>query len=54
VFVRQGKFALDPKIVAAYPPADLTVERISDLLDYNLAELISGRRRSEGPSFATG
>ena len=41
VFVRQGKFALDPKIVAAYPPADRTVGRISDLLDYELNELIS-------------
>ena len=41
VFVRQGKFALDPKIVAAYPPADRTVGRISDLLDYDLSELIS-------------
>jgi FMN phosphatase YigB (HAD superfamily) len=41
VFVRQGKFALDPKTVAAYPPADRTVGRISELLDYDLTELIS-------------
>ena len=41
VFVRQGKFALDPKIVAAYPPADRTVGRISDLLDQDLTQLIS-------------
>jgi FMN phosphatase YigB (HAD superfamily) len=41
VFVRQGKFALDPKVVAAYPPADRTIERISDLLDYHLTGLIS-------------
>ena len=41
VFVRQGKFALDPKIVAAYPPADRTVGHISDLLDQDLTELIS-------------
>jgi FMN phosphatase YigB (HAD superfamily) len=39
VFVRQGKFALDPTIVAAYPPADRTVGHISDLLDYDLTEL---------------
>jgi transaldolase len=32
--VRQGKFAHDPKIVASYPAADLTVERIGDLLDH--------------------
>ena len=31
VFVRQGHYALDPKILAAYPPADCTVERIGDL-----------------------
>ena len=39
-FVRQGKFALDAKIAVAYPPADRTVEHISDLLDYDLTELI--------------
>jgi len=33
VFVRQGHYALDPEIEARYPPADVTVERIGDLLD---------------------
>jgi FMN phosphatase YigB (HAD superfamily) len=32
VFPRQGHYALDPKILAAYPPADVTVERIGDIL----------------------
>jgi FMN phosphatase YigB (HAD superfamily) len=32
VFVRQGHYALDSKIMAAYPAADLSVERIGDLL----------------------
>ena len=32
VFPRQGHYAHDPKILAAYPPADITVERIGDLL----------------------
>ena len=36
VFVRQGHYALDPKILAAYPAADLSIERIGDLLDYDL------------------
>src|SRR5260370_6783455 len=36
VFVRQGKFAHDPKLVAAYPPTDLTVDCICDLLNYDL------------------
>ena len=31
VFVRQGHYALDPAIVAAYPSADVTIERIADL-----------------------
>lgn len=38
IFVRQGHYALDPQI-AAYPPADLTVERIGDLLDHALPGL---------------
>ena len=33
VFPRQGHYALDPSIIARYPPADVTVERISDLLE---------------------
>jgi FMN phosphatase YigB (HAD superfamily) len=44
VFVRQGKFAHDPKVVASYPPADLTVERIGDLLGYDLPALLTGHR----------
>src|ERR1043165_3529410 len=35
VFPRQGHYALDPKIVAAYPPADITIDRIGDLLKYD-------------------
>lgn len=41
VFVRQGKFALDPKIIGAFPPADLSVDRIADLLDIDLVALSS-------------
>jgi FMN phosphatase YigB (HAD superfamily) len=33
VFPRQGHYAFDPKIVSTCPPADLTIERIGDLLD---------------------
>ena len=32
VFVRQGHYALDEKLISAYPPADLTIERIGDLI----------------------
>jgi FMN phosphatase YigB (HAD superfamily) len=32
VFVRQGHYALDPKLRAAFPEADVTIERIGALL----------------------
>ena len=43
VFPRQGEFAVDPVALASYPPADITVERISDLLSFNLSDLIPAR-----------
>jgi len=39
VFPRQGHYATDPNEVAKYPPADITIERIGDLLDHDLAPL---------------
>jgi len=33
IFPRQGHYALDPRVVAAYPPADVTVERVGDLVE---------------------
>ena len=33
VFVRQGHYALDPGLVAASPPADVTVDSIGDLIE---------------------
>ena len=39
VFPRQGHYALDPVEVAKYPPADISIERIGDLLNYDLAAL---------------
>ncbi|HWD18218.1 MAG TPA: HAD family hydrolase [Verrucomicrobiae bacterium] len=39
IFVRQGHYALDAALVASYPAADLSVERIGDLLDFNLPSL---------------
>ena len=32
VFVRQGHYALDEKLVSSYPSADITIERIGDML----------------------
>jgi len=46
VFPRQGEFGLDPVTRAEYPPADVSVERISDLLEYDLFDLLTGRKRA--------
>ncbi|MGD9880860.1 MAG: HAD family hydrolase, partial [Reyranella sp.] len=35
VFPRQGSYAHDTKVLSALPPADLTIERIGDLLDHD-------------------
>lgn len=40
VFPRQGHYALDPRNTAAYPPADVTVERIGDLVEADPAILL--------------
>lgn len=39
IFPRQGHYALDPSNIIAYPAADLTVERIGDLVTYDLSSL---------------
>jgi FMN phosphatase YigB (HAD superfamily) len=39
VWPRQGHYALDPKAIATYPPADLTIEHIGDLVNYDLPAL---------------
>ena len=36
VFPRQGSYARDPQMVGAFPPADVTIERIGDLLSRDL------------------
>ncbi|MBO0721093.1 MAG: HAD family hydrolase [Blastocatellia bacterium] len=40
VFPKQGHYACDPQVLANYPPADLSVERIGDLLAYDLQQLL--------------
>jgi FMN phosphatase YigB (HAD superfamily) len=47
VFPRQGQYAQDRNILAQCPPADLTVNRIGDLLDYDLAALLAGQRPAQ-------
>jgi FMN phosphatase YigB (HAD superfamily) len=43
VFPRQGHYAFDTKEIAKYPPPDITVERIGDLLEYDLPAFLSTR-----------
>jgi FMN phosphatase YigB (HAD superfamily) len=44
IFPRQGHYALDRKNIATYPPADLTIERIGDLVNYHLPTLLSAAK----------
>jgi FMN phosphatase YigB (HAD superfamily) len=39
VFVRQGHYAHDPKALAQYPPADVSIERIGELSNCTLESL---------------
>src|SRR5215204_2243086 len=39
VFPRQGHYAFDEKIIAKYPPPDITIEKIGDLLNLNDEQL---------------
>jgi hypothetical protein len=40
VFVRQGHYARDRRLLARFPPADLAIDHIGDLLHYNLRRLL--------------
>ena len=44
VFPRQGQYARDRNLIAQCPSADLTVERIGDLLDYDLPAILAGQQ----------
>ena len=48
VFPRQGHYATDSKILAAFSAADITLDRIGDLLEYDLHTLVSAGRRHQG------
>lgn len=39
VFPKQGHYANDPQTLASQPQADVTVERIADLMDHNFSAL---------------
>lgn len=40
VFPKQGHYAFDEKEIAKYPPADISIERIGDLLNFSAEQLI--------------
>ncbi len=42
IFPRQGHYALDARNTALYPPADVTIERIGDLVNADLTTLLGG------------
>jgi FMN phosphatase YigB (HAD superfamily) len=44
VFPRQGHYALDPHNLSTYPPADLAIERIGDLRNFDLPALVGPAR----------
>ena len=39
IFPRQGHYALDPKVVASYPPADLSVAGIGELATIDFRDI---------------
>jgi FMN phosphatase YigB (HAD superfamily) len=41
VFVRQGHYAVDPKILASYPSADISIGRVADLIQCQIPELLN-------------
>jgi hypothetical protein len=46
IFVKQGHYATDPNILAAYPPADISLKQIRDLLHYEMDTFlgVAGKR----------
>lgn len=45
VFVQQGHYARDPKLLAACAPTDVSVERIGDLLNFQLEQFNPNRAK---------
>jgi FMN phosphatase YigB (HAD superfamily) len=50
VFSRQGHYALDPEIRAAFPPADLSIDHLADLLQFDLRDLLAAGKRADAAS----
>jgi FMN phosphatase YigB (HAD superfamily) len=48
VFPRQGHYAADPKALAGYPPPDISISRIGELVDYDLNTLLGAADAADG------
>jgi FMN phosphatase YigB (HAD superfamily) len=46
IFPQQGHYALDPQIISKYPPADISVQRIGDLMNYHLDTFLDSKSSS--------
>jgi FMN phosphatase YigB (HAD superfamily) len=44
VWPKQGHYSRDPEVVRKYPPADLALDRIGDLVEYDLPALLESVR----------
>jgi FMN phosphatase YigB (HAD superfamily) len=51
VFPRQGHYALDPALLASFPPADLTIATIAELAHCD-SSLFQGRHHEDDPTTA--
>jgi hypothetical protein len=47
VFARQGHYAHDPKILSSCPPADVSIERIGELPNYELDKLVTAAGKNQ-------
>ncbi|MFL6299022.1 MAG: HAD family hydrolase [Terriglobales bacterium] len=45
IFVNQGHYARDPKNLATYPAADLSIDRIGDMLKLAIADFLPAAKR---------
>src|SRR5437868_7684810 len=43
IFPKQGHYARDPKNMATYRPADISIARIGELLNFNLSQLLGAK-----------
>jgi FMN phosphatase YigB (HAD superfamily) len=45
ILPRQGHYAVDPKLIASFPPPDMMIERIGDLVHLNFNDIHNGEQK---------